>query len=180
MNKVIVSNKKNSINGNNALAPDYTPSRHEDTQRYKELHKSKNEYNKKRKRKQILYKTKVLRNILITFIIGITLVYRYSALYNMEKNISEVKHEINKINAENENIRIKLLKYTNIQSIERKAKYELEMIYPSKVNTIYIDLKKNNFNEIIEEQKEKKNSTIVEKIKSILFTGGKNSENKGI
>ncbi|MCY6370359.1 hypothetical protein [Clostridium ganghwense] len=165
---MIVTNKKNAVSGSNALAPDYAPSRGVDEQKHKELEKSKKEHIKINKQKQIKKKAKVLRNIILAFGVGVTLVYRYCLIYNMEKNITEVKKQIAVVNADNENLKIGLLKYNNIEQIEKKATEQLNMIPRSRANAVQVDLGRNNFKKTHENGVKKSNS-FIEKIKKILF-----------
>lgn len=164
---MIVTNKRNSVSGNNALAPDSSPSRDTRERKYKELEASKREHKKINKQKLVNKKAKVLKNVLLAFIVGITLVYRYSLIYDMEKNITEIKKEIAVVNADNENLRIELLKFNNIEEIEKISVQQLNMIPKSKTNVVYIDLEKNNFEKA--EENMKKNGGFIEKIKKILF-----------
>ncbi|MCY6483712.1 hypothetical protein OW763_05035 [Clostridium aestuarii] len=165
---MIVANKKNTVNGNNALAPEYVPSRGINDHKYKDLKQSKKDHKKINKQKQIRSKTSVLRNIILAFTVCITLVYRYSLIYNMEKDILDIKKQISKVNAENENLRIGLLMFNNIESIERNAIDNLNMIPKSRANAVYANLEKNNFNEITK-VKDKSNESVLAKIKKILF-----------
>lgn len=165
---MIVTNNKNTINGSNALVPQHIPSKHTEKQKYRDLEKLKREHIKINKQKSINKKAKVLRNILILFAIGITLVYRYSLIYNMEKEIINVKKEIASVNADNENIRIGLLKYSNIEVIEKNANSKLNMIPKSRMNVIYIDLDKNNFKDT-DKEGENKSDSVISKLKKILY-----------
>ncbi|MCY6354032.1 hypothetical protein [Clostridium sp. ZS2-4] len=164
---MIVTNKNNPVNGNNALVPDFKPSRNTIERKYKELETSKREHKKINKQKRVKKKAIVLKNVLLAFTVGVILVYRYSLIYDMEKNIIDTKKEISAINAENENLRIGLLKFNNIKEIEKISVGQLNMIPKSKTNVVYIDLQKNNFKKV-EENKEKGGS-FIEKLKKILF-----------
>lgn len=164
---MIVTNKKNQVSGNNALAPDSSPSRGTREKIYKELETSKREHKKINKQKLVKKKAKVLKNVLLAFTVGVTLVYRYSLIYDMEKNIIDTKKEISVINADNENLRIGLLKFNNIEEIEKISVQQLNMIPKSKTNVVYIDLEKNNFKKA--EENMEKGSSFIEKIKKILF-----------
>src|SRR3712207_218233 len=96
--------------------------------------------------------------------------FPYTTLFrsNMEKDILEVKKDISSVVAENENLKIGLLKYDNIKVIEDKASKELNMIPKSSTNIQYINLNKKNFKDVSNVEKKEKNN-IFKKIKEILF-----------
>lgn len=166
---MIVTNKNNPTNGNNALAPEYLPSTGADKKRYEELERSKKDHLKIAKEKRTKSKAKVLRNIVVGFIVAITLVYRYCYIYNIEQDITVTKNDISKIKAENENLRIGLLKYNNIETIEKISEEKLSMIPKSRTNVLYIDLEKNNFKDTVKTNTEKKGESIIDRIKNSLF-----------
>lgn len=133
-------NKNNLINGNTVLAPDYT----ETEKDYKKQRKIKTNKPKQIKRKQI-NKGKVILNILVTFIIGTIIICRYSSIYNMQRNLASLKTETTSLKKENENLKVELIKYCNLQHIEDKAIKELNMVKPDKFSSVYVDLKTDNF-----------------------------------
>jgi cell division protein FtsL len=165
---VIIANNKNMINGSSALAPQSIPSRDRDIQKHRDLEKSRKEHERINREKSINKKTMVLRNILVLFILGILLVYRFSVIYNMERNILDVKKQISNINAENESLKIDLLQYNNIHLLEAEALENLNMIPKSRENAIYINLDKSNFKNNLQEG-EKESDSLFFKIKKILY-----------
>ncbi|WMJ81362.1 hypothetical protein RBU49_03650 [Clostridium sp. MB40-C1] len=166
---MIVKNKKNPTSGSSALVPEYSPSRHIDERKLKELEQSKKEHIKINREKKAKHKAKVLRNIIVGFILAITLIYRYCFIYNMEKNVMDVKKQISMVNAENESLKIGLLKYNNIELIEKTASEKSSMIPKSRTNVMYVNLNKDNFKEISKGQEKNKGNSFIEKIKKILF-----------
>lgn len=164
---MIVSNKNNIVNGNNALVPKHSPNPQIEKQRHRDLEKLRKEHLKHNKEKSIAKKVKTIRNIVILFALGIILIYRYCLIYNTEKEIIDVKKSITSINAENESLKISLLKYNNIGSLEEAAVNTLNMIPKSTTSAIYIDLDKNNFKETSGEKNN--NDGFVEKLKKILY-----------
>ena len=74
-----------------------------------------------------------------------------------------------KIQNENENMRIQLLKYNDISKIEEYAITKLHMIQPDKGAAIYMDISKNNFLPSTKNVVKPKGNTIISKIKSFLF-----------
>lgn len=168
MNKVIVTNNKNNVNGSNALAPQKVPSRYSESNKQRELEKQRNEHIKRNKERLVKSKARILKNIMLCFVIGIILVHRYSVIYNKEKNIIDIKNQITMMNRENENLKIDLLKYNNIKNIESKASKELNMISKNGESVMYIDLEKNNFKNTSTEETEKSEG-IVKRLKDIFY-----------
>lgn len=160
--------KQSRINGNTVLAPEYVPSRR---------HKNEEDEKLKRERKQKLInernikvkkKTRTLKNIGIVFVLGVTLIGRYCAIYNMQKNLSEVKTQISTLNKENENLRVELVKFNNMVYIEDIAVNKLHMVRPEKSLAIHLNLSKDNFEDTLSEN-DIKHESLLQKIKNILF-----------
>lgn len=122
------------INGNTVLAPNYEPYRESEQKRQvRKNRSSKNNINKK-----II----VIRNIMIAFIVGITLVGRYCIIYNLQSELNTTKQNIAALNKENENLKVDLVKYNNIQYIEDVAVNKLGMVTPDRNDAIYADVSK--------------------------------------
>ncbi|MBM7869371.1 cell division protein FtsL [Clostridium pascui] len=135
---MIITEKKayeSYINGNTVLAPEPEISQNEG-------HKENNNKKGTKKDKKISSgKLKALRNIGVTFIIGVTLIGRYSMIYGMQRELNAIGLEINTINKENENLRVELVKFNNLQYIEDVATKKLNMVSPTKSNIMYCNLK---------------------------------------
>jgi len=127
-------NEKFVINGNTVLAPNYMPYRESEQKRQVR----KNSSNKKNIHKKII----VIRNIMIAFIVGITLVGRYCIIYNLQSELNTTKQNISALNKENENLKVDLVKYNNIQYIEDVAVNKLGMVTPDRNDAIYADVSK--------------------------------------
>ena len=131
-----VLDEKFVINGNTVLAPNYMP--------YRESEQNgqvrKNNSNKKNINKKII----VMRNIMIAFIVGITLVGRYCIIYNLQSELNTTKQNITALNKENENLKVDLVKYNNIQYIEDVAVNKLGMVTPDRNHAIYANISKNS------------------------------------
>ena len=131
-----VLDEKFVINGNTVLAPNYMP--------YRESEQNgqvrKNNSNKKNINKKII----VMRNIMIAFIVGITLVGRYCILYNLQSELNTTRQNIAALNKENENLKVDLVKYNNIQYIEDVAVNKLGMVTPDRNHAIYANISKNS------------------------------------
>ncbi|KAA8668112.1 hypothetical protein F3O63_14875 [Clostridium sp. HV4-5-A1G] len=131
---MIVMNEENIINGNAALQPEYKPYRKHSNK----IHKKK-DVNRQAKVKK---KLKVILNICVFFVVGLTLIYRYSIIYNMQTELNSVESNISDINRQNENLTVELVKYNNLKYIEENAMNKLKMVVPNKQNAVYINLDK--------------------------------------
>jgi len=145
VNKVIISEKENYFNGNTVLVPEYIPSSPQKREQLEELERARRQNIEKKRNRRIQYKFNVIQSVGIIFIIGITLIYRYSVIYNMQKNINMVNTEISQVSKQNEDLKIQLIKVSSIQQVEQVATEKLHMITPDKNHVIYSDLSKNNF-----------------------------------
>jgi cell division protein FtsL len=160
-----MKNKNLYINGNTALNIDFSPNRKD--KKDKEFEDFKRRKFRKKLQQERLQKTKVVASIIIAFTLGLSNVYRYSTINRLQKSIGDVKTEIDKIDAENEDLMISLLQYNKIAFIENYAINELEMVIPSSSNTTFVNLQKDNF---ISEQEDENNQKIgvLNRIKSIF------------
>lgn len=116
------------VRGNTVLAPKSTP------YRKKEI-KQKQNNNK-------VNKFGILRNIVIAFAIGLILIGRYSNIYNMQKQLNTTKSNITELNKQNDNLKVELVKYNNLQYIEEVAVNKLKMVPPIKDNAVYCNTDK--------------------------------------
>lgn len=167
MNKVIVVNENSVIRGNTVLKPDYNPYIDDQYEREEER-KRKLKHNKQRNRR-MRNKVKVMRNIALIFITGLTLIGRYCIIYDMQMEFNLVKSSISTVNKENENLKVELVKYNNLQLIEETATNKLQMIKPDKSSAVYTNLDK----EVIQSREKKKETeaqqNIWNKLRKILF-----------
>ncbi len=148
-----VLNGKNMIDGNTVLAPNYVPYRESERERQVKRNKAKNKnFNKK---------VVVMRNIMIAFIVGITLVGRYCIIYNLQSELNTTKQNIVALNKENENLKVELVKYNNIQYIEEAAINKLGMVTPDRNDAIYADISKETIITAESESNEGKNAVNV-------------------
>jgi cell division protein FtsL len=148
-----VLNEKYVINGNTVLAPNYMPYRESE----QKGQVRKNRSNKKNINKKII----VMRNIMIAFIVGITLVGRYCIIYNLQSELNTTKQNISALSKENENLKVELVKYNNIQYIEDVAVKKLGMVTPDRNDAIYADVSKETIITAKGESNEGKNAVTV-------------------
>nr|WP_070109219.1 cell division protein FtsL [Clostridium acetireducens] len=156
--------EKNWVNGSTVLKPE----------RYTQGKNKNNNNNRKRKKEKVYIKNKIktIKNILLIFTVGIVLVSRYCIIYGMQKGLNNTKNEIECLNKENENLRVELVKYNNIQFVEENAVEKLKMVSPKRENAIYCDLDKNNFKKNLNKENSNKKN-FLEVIKKAISAGVK-------
>lgn len=158
---MIVMNEENMINGNTVLQPEYKPYEKTDGN----IHKKKNISRQKKVKKKL----KVLLNICVFFIIGLTLIYRYSVIYNMQTELNSVESNISDINRQNENLTVELVKYNNLEYIEKNAESKLNMVVPDKGNAVYTNLNKPIIKNQVDTDKIKTQKGILNKLKQLIW-----------
>ena len=164
VNKVIIEKKKFGMDGNTVLAPDesFRERKHE------ELEKSRKQANNVKKLKEIKRKKSVLTNILLGFVIGMVIIFRYCMIYNYQEVNSKAIAQIEILNKENEAYAVELIKFKNINYIEKTATTQLHMFKPRISDIEHLNLSKNNLG-TNEDSQVKISSDVLNKIKSIIF-----------
>lgn len=160
----MVMNKDNLIRGNTVLAPQYEPFEKE----YEKLSKYKKETNAINRQKRVQSKAKTIAFIILLFAVGFSVIYRYSVLYSAEKKLDAINSQVSALKMDNEDLNVKLLKFSNIKQLEDTAAKN-NMVNPSKSSIIYCDLTKDNFSKASENSSEKVQQTLLNKIKNLLF-----------
>lgn len=162
-------NKENLVNGNTVLAPQRQVINPAPNEKSQEAERKKKESLNRAKKEGRKEKLSILRNIAILFGIGVVLIGRYSAIYHMQKDLSNTRTTINRLSRENESLKVDLVKASNIQNVEEIATTKLHMIPADKNKAVYADLTKENFKNTTTKNQEKKERSLMEKIKNILF-----------
>lgn len=161
---MIVAKNKFELDGNTVLAPDEQVRK----RKYEELEKSRQQTQQSKKIKDIKNKKSILKNILLLFVIGITIIARYCMIYNYQDTTSKARAQIETLNKENDAYKLELIKFRNISHIEQTAITKLHMVKPSIGDVQYCNLSKNNL--VTAEKSEVKiSSDIISKIKNIIF-----------
>nr|WP_243428285.1 cell division protein FtsL [Clostridium rhizosphaerae] len=161
---------KNLINGSSALAPKYKPGTRNVDEELEKLRKQQREKQKQLAHKRTKAKAKLLIGIAAAFTVGVILISRYAAVYNMQKNLTKVKTDIHNVSMENENLKVQLLKASDMQQVEQAARTKLHMVTPDKDKVIYSESTKDYFAKAANENKsDKTKESLVAKIKNILF-----------
>lgn len=165
MNKLIVTKKDYFINGNTALVPE----KKRTSEEYDKLNKQKKESLKKIKKRKHINQARIMMSITLTFVVGFTIIFRYAQIYSMQKQLSSCNKEINNLQKSKEDLRIELVKCSNLQNVENRARTEFNMKDPIRNQAIFADLSKNNFKDIKNDNKKQVNVGVIDKIKSMFF-----------
>lgn len=160
---IVVKNPNYYVNGNTVLKPDFDD--------FKEEHSRKKRIQDQKVRdKKLKFKLSLVRNIAISFIIGLLIIFRYGLIYNMQGNINTLNTNIKSVVAENDSLTIKLATKSNLKTLEDVTTSKLGMVKENSSQVIYSDLNKNNFsisNMIITGKNSK--GTLIDKIMRLLF-----------
>lgn len=161
---------KNLINGSTALAPKVKPYEPNKNYEYERLREANKEKKKKLAQARAKAKAQVIGVIILLLVTGTAMIGRYAAVYNLQKNLSKVKSEINNISMENENLKVELIKASNMQVVEDTAKTKLNMVTPDKSNVLYTtETAKDYFAKNTKDNKNNIEENLVAKIKNMLF-----------
>lgn len=163
---MVVPNKNYEVNGNAALLPKRKT--YEKDSKLNELKKAKEEHLKNKKQLQNKTRAKVMLSIFSIFVVGILLVFRYSTIYNMEKQLIETQSEANNLSKMNDSLRFQLAQYNNINYVEQKAA-AMHMVEPDKKTAVYVNLNKQNIVSDKNSEANNKSMSFFEFIKSKLF-----------
>lgn len=155
----------NYINGNTVLAPKYDPSIDEE---YLNSLKRRKEKLKVKNKKSMKKKLCIMRNIVLILVIGVTLVGRYSSIYNMQKQLNTTQSAIADLNRQNDSLKVSLVERGNVSQVQDVAVNKLNMVEPNKNVAIYTDLTKDNFNNETQNTADKNNNIVGKLIKALF------------
>ena len=108
--------------------------------------------------------------ISVAFIAGIITLAIDSRVFNMQSQLTAINKQIETVKADNEDLTVKLLQTGSLDDIEINAQNRLGMVSTTKENIITVDLSKNYFQQLDDEDKAAKeeNLSIYQKIKLAL------------
>lgn len=155
----------NYINGNTVLAPQYDPSI---DQEYLNSIKKRKERLKIKFKKSIKSKFRIMRNIALVLVIGLTLVGRYSSIYTMQQQLNRTQNDITDLHRQNDSLKVSLVEQSNVSQVQATAIMKLNMVQPDKNVAIYTDLSKDNFNNDTNLTADKNNNIIGRLIKALF------------
>ena len=151
----------NDTRGNTALVPERKPQYDKNKkQKIKEELRAK----KIKKLKVNLISNVVGISALVCILGGITLAID-GYVYDRQNELTQIKEEAEVSSDINDALKVMLLKYSSLENVKNVAENELSMVYPNKDNTIMIDMSKDYFSHISEEEN---GESFLDKIKGIF------------
>lgn len=151
----------NYTRGNTALVPERKPQYDNNKkQKIKEELRAK----KIKKLKVNLISNVVGISALVCILGGITLAID-GYVYDRQNELTQIKEEAEVSSDINDALKVMLLKYSSLENVKNIAENELSMVYPNKDNTIMIDMSKDYFSHISEEEN---GESFLDKIKGIF------------
>lgn len=157
-------------NNENTLNYPKKRAREEERKKYDELRRAKRN-REKRKRAQSKLKRKIAFEVIsVAFIAGIITLAIDSRVFNMQSQLTAINKQIETVKADNEDLTVKLLQTGSLDDIEINAQNRLGMVSTTKENIISVDLSKNYFQQLDDEDNAAKeeNLSIYQKIKLAL------------
>ena len=151
----------NYTRGNTALVPERKPQYDKNKkQKIKEELRAK----KIKKLKVNLISNVVGISALVCILGGITLAID-GYVYDRQNELTQIKEEAEVSSDINDALKVMLLKYSSLENVKNVAENELSIVYPNKDNTIMIDMSKDYFSHISEEEN---GESFLDKIKGIF------------
>ncbi|MCR6515412.1 MAG: hypothetical protein ACRDCB_10595 [Clostridium sp.] len=138
MNKVIVKGQ-GYVKGNTVLKPQRqvnTPNERNKSKNNKKIVRKANKNNKDTR-------NALLQIALVVFVLGVMTIWRDTKVYKLQSELGKFNTEISHVKAENEALKVDLLKNASLKNIEKNAKGKLNMIESQKADKVSVDLSKN-------------------------------------
>ena len=151
----------NYTRGNTALVPERKPQYDKNK---KQKIKEELRVKKIKKLKVNLISNVVGISALVCILGGITLAID-GYVYERQNELTQIKEEAEVSSDINDALKVMLLKYSSLENVKNVAENELSMVYPNKDNTIMIDMSKDYFSHISEEEN---GESFLDKIKGIF------------
>ena len=151
----------NYTRGNTALVPERKP----------QYDKNKKQKIKEELRAKKIKKLKVnlISNVVgisaLVCILGVITLAIDGYVYDRQNELTQIKEEAEVSSDINDALKVMLLKYSSLENVKNVAENELSMVYPNKDNTIMIDMSKDYFSHISEEEN---GESFLDKIKGIF------------
>lgn len=164
MNKLLVERQKNYIEEEIPKKSTVSKPNDKEIQKFKNF---KNVKNRERIEKDKNKHSSIIKIVAIGFLLGITIMVRYSIIYSNQSQISNIKNEITNVRYNSDELKVQLLKFSDIKKIDEKSKTEFKMIEPKIANIYFYDLSKDNFSD--EKDKKSQKKSFIDKIIEYLF-----------
>jgi len=127
------------VNGNTVVKPE-RKDREIDRKKYEELKRSKRERNKRLRGEEKKRRNGILQIAAFIFIIGVFIISRDSQVYSTQRDLDKINSEIKVAKADNEALRVELLKVASLGNVKTKAETKLGMVPATKETTIQLQM----------------------------------------
>ena len=138
---MVVTAKDYINNGSSALQPKKKPIWDND----RELKKAENEKQKVLKQLKLKNQALVIFSITLLFMLGSTVIYRYSKIYTMQNALIASSTSAQNIEKDNENLRFQLIQYNRVSVVQDNAT-KLNMVPTDKSQEVSLDYDKQTLN----------------------------------
>lgn len=166
----VKANEYDYIKGSTAVKPQRVPKEKEKSKINKELEKRKKaEARKRALNKQRKNRASVFQVVFGILLVGSLVVWRDMKVYSAQNDLSNVRSEIKEMSAENEALRVELLKISSLDTVKESAEKDLSMKMPQKEDRIKVNLDENNFEENETSTEPISEDGIISKIIDALF-----------
>ena len=135
------------INGSTAVKPERKIQRKE--RNYEEYRKAKIRRQKLKKQEKSKKFRSMIQIAMVVLVLGSITIYRDGKVYSLKSDLKNVNKEIKILDAENEAIRVYLLKNSSLKNIENNAKNKIKMLENSEAKKIEIDLSTNHLGDLM-------------------------------
>jgi cell division protein FtsL len=135
------------INGSTAVKPERKIQRKE--RNYEEYRKAKIRRQKLKKQEKLRKFRNMIQIAIVVLVLGSITIYRDGKVYSLKSDLKNVNKEIKILDAENEAIRVDLLKNSSLKNIENNAKNKIKMLENSEAKKIEIDLSTNHLGDLM-------------------------------
>ena len=145
------------IRGNTALAPERKV---KEQDKKRDIHRKEKQRQAYQKRKNILVSGLTIATVMFT--LGVTTLYLDGKIHDLQKQLLILEGNMREEEDVNAAINVEMLKCASFDKIKSTAENELGMVYPSSQSTISIDMSKEYFSHLKNE--ESKKSGLLQKI----------------
>lgn len=140
---MIIGNEELYVRGNTVLKPEKVKIENEKSKKYEKFNEQRKQLKLKEEKRN---KVKMISYIFMFFIVGFTVIYRYSLIYGVQKEYVETRQSVALLQKENENLRVNLIKLEDNEEINNKIA-SMKMVNANKAACASVDLDKAVFNE---------------------------------
>lgn len=102
----------------------------------------KREKNKRLKARAVKNRWSIMQIAALFLVLGVGTIVRDGQVYKMQNNLSKLGSEIKLTTAQNEALKVSLLKVSSLQNIEKEATSKLDMSIANKADVVFIDTSK--------------------------------------